>query len=315
MLAPRMNRSLLPVLALVWIAAACGNGSTGESTIDQCSNGRDDDADGLIDCADPACRVFAFCASGDAGPPDAGPVDAAPLPDGAVCVRPIDVVLTVDVSSSMDAELAALRDASPALLARLRALDPTARVSLVVFVDDALAVRDCAPLEGEGELASELEAWRARVSENRSPVSGIANVDCPENSLDALSLAVTACAWRDVAARVVVHVTDDTFAERPTVLSGPFGGGIVVQHTFAETSDMLGMAGIRVLAITRAGMGESCGAGRSPDVGQGFHAPYMGIPSLPERTGGAALLLPGLADGSLDVAAAIGDLAQSACEP
>lgn len=303
------------MLAFALTAAACGSGPTGESTLDQCSNGRDDDADGQVDCGDVACRVYTFCTQPDAGRADAGPIDAAPLPDGALCASPVDVVLAVDVSSSMEAELAALRDASPALVDRLRALDPTARVSLVVFVDDALAVRDCAPMADAAELASELESWRARAPENRSPASGIANVDCPENSLDALALATTTCAWRDVAARIVVHVTDDTFAERPTVLSGPFGGGIVVQHTYAETSDMLGMNRIRVLAVARNGQGEDCGAGRSPDVGRGFHATYLGMPSLPERTGGAALELPGLTDGSVDLAASIATLAQVACAP
>nr|MDQ3037570.1 hypothetical protein [Myxococcota bacterium] len=176
-------------------------------------------------------------------------------------------------------------------------------------------VRDCAPVADAAELASELDAWRARAPENRSPASGIANVDCPENALDALALATSTCAWRDVAARIVVHVTDDTFAERPTVLSGPFGGGIVVQHTFAETSDILGMNRVRVLALTRDGEGQDCGAGRSPDVGRGFQAPYLGMPSLPDRTGGVALPLPGLTDGSLDVAAAIASLAEIACAP
>lgn len=301
------------VIAALALGACGGDDAPTESDIDACSNGRDDDGDGMADCRDPACRAYVFCLQSDAGT-DAGPVDAGPPQDGAVCARPIDVVLTVDVSSSMVAELEALRDAAVGLVERLRALDESARVSLVVFIDDALAVGECAPLEGPA-LRDELEAWRVRAPEDRSPVSDTLNQDCPENSLDALALAAGGCAWREGAAHLVVHVTDDTFAERPAVLSGPFGGGIVVQSTYAEAADVLVAEGARVIAVARQGQGESCGAGRSPDVGQGFHTPYMGMVSLPERTGGVALSLPDLVDGELDLAAVIAERAELACQP
>ncbi|UJR85297.1 hypothetical protein [Sandaracinus amylolyticus] len=296
------------------LLGACDQGEPeGESSLDACSNGRDDDDDDLVDCSDPACRAYVFCLSNDAGA-DAGPVDAAPLPDGAVCVRPIDVVLTVDVSSSMGAPLAALRDASATLIERLQQLDPSARVSLVVFVDDALAIDECAPLDATA-LHDQLELWRVRSEDNRSPVSDTYNTDCPENSLDALMLATRGCPWRAGAARLVVHVTDDTFAERPTVLSGPFGGGIVVQSTYAEVGEAMEDAGVRMIALTRTGAGQSCGAGRSPDVGQGFQTPYRDALTLPELTGGVALLLPDFVAGNVDVVSAIVDRAQLACEP
>ncbi|AKF11289.1 hypothetical protein DB32_008438 [Sandaracinus amylolyticus] len=301
------------VLAAPLLGACDQDDAEGESTLDACSNGRDDDDDDLVDCDDPACRAYVFCLSSDAGA-DAGPVDAAPLPDGAICVRPIDVVLSVDVSSSMGPTLAALRDASSALIERLQALDPSARVSLVVFVDDALAVEECAPLDVSA-LQDQLELWRVRSEDNRSPVSETYNTDCPENSLDALMLATRGCPWRAGAARLLVHVTDDTFAERPTVLSGPFGGGIVVQSTYAEVGEAMEDASVRMIALTRTGTGESCGAGRSPDVGQGFHTPYRDAVALPERTGGAALLLPDFAAGNLDLVGVIADQAQLACEP
>lgn len=313
MLARLMRRalSLGLVLAALALGACEGDDEPTESSVDACSNGRDDDRDGLIDCADPACRAYVFCLQSDAGA-DAGPVDAGARPDGAVCSRPIDVVLTVDVSSSMAAELASLRDLAVPLVDRVRALDETARVSLVVFIDDALAVAECAPRTG-AELAQELESWRVRAPDDRSPVSGTLNQDCAENSLDALALAAGGCAWREGAAHLVVHVTDDTFAERPTVLSGPFGGGIVVQSTYAEALDALVAEAAQVITVTRQGQGESCGAGRSPDVGQGFHTPYQGMVAIPERTGGVALSLPELTAGTLDLAAVVAERAELAC--
>jgi hypothetical protein len=51
-----------------------------EDTVATCSDGVDNDSDGLIDCADPGCGVFAMCASTDAGPIDGGPLDGGPPP-------------------------------------------------------------------------------------------------------------------------------------------------------------------------------------------------------------------------------------------
>ncbi len=312
MLAQPMRRSFLAICAALWTLSACtGPGTSAESTLDQCSNGRDDDGDGLIDCADIACTVHAFCAVSDGGTRDAGEVDAALLGDGG-CLRPIDLVFSVDVSSSMQAELTALSMTAPAMFERLHAIDPTVRVSLVAFVDDVLAVAECAPLTLE-DFTRELEIFRQSAASNRNLVSSIENVDCPENSLDALARAAE-CGWRDGAARIVVHVTDDTFAERPTVLSGPFGGGIVVQHTYAETRTALSNANIRLIAMTASGVGSDCGAGRSPDVGQGFHTPFLGMPPLVESTGGAALNLDDLVRGSLDLGAEIVRVIEPVCE-
>jgi hypothetical protein len=259
--------------------------------------------------------VYSFCEGDDAGRPDAGPVDAAPRPDGAACARPIDLVIVADVSSSMVGALEQLERESEAIVTTMRALDAGSRVSLVVFVDDALAVDECAPLADAASLSGALAARRVLAPENRSPVSGTINQDCAENGLDALSLAAAECPWRAGAAHVILHVTDDTFAERPTVLSGPFGGGILVQHTFDETADALVAEGARVVALTRSGAGRDCGATTvSPDVGRGFHAPYLAMPSIPERTAGIALDLDAWRDGTVDLAASIAGVAEAACQ-
>lgn len=269
------------------LALGCQTPAPTESTVDQCSNGRDDDGDGFVDCNDPACRVYAFCLNIDGGT-DAGPMDAGPRPDGALCTRPLDVVLSLDVSSSMTGILQDLAIDADALWSVAHTLDPEARISMIVFVDDALAIGECAPFTDAAALRGELERWRTLSSMNTSP-GGVVNQDCPENSLDALHLVTTACTFRPGAARVVLHLTDDTFAENPAVLSGPFGGGVLVQHTYAQTVEALVGAAARVVAVTGLGQGPDCGAGRSSDVGQGFHGTYMSQVSIPERTGGTAI--------------------------
>jgi len=61
-----MSPRLLPVLALVLptlLAAACG--SPEGSFPDECSDGKDNDNDGAVDCNDPDCSGKAECSEGD----------------------------------------------------------------------------------------------------------------------------------------------------------------------------------------------------------------------------------------------------------
>lgn len=316
-----MNRIVLAALAATLLG--CGSSRGPELGEGPCSNGLDDDGDLLTDCADPACALFAWCTERDAGGRDAG-LDASEIDaridagdaGPPVCSEPLDVVLVLDVSSSMTDDLARLRDLAPALWEAATDASTSARLSLVVFVDDALAVDGCAPLADAGALAAELDQWRAFTTSNRSPVSEIPNVDCPENSLDALASAVTGCPWRD-GSRVILHVTDDTFEERPAVLSGPFGPGVIVASTYLEVSDALARSGIEVLALTANGAGLDCGGPRiSPDVGRGFHTPFGTDLPLPERTGGQAWDLRAMRDGSFDLLPAFADhLSRTTCAP
>jgi hypothetical protein len=302
------------LLGCVVAAGLAGCGGGGESSVDQCSNARDDDGDRLIDCADPACRVYSFCSGSDGGPPDAGPRDAAPRTDGAICGRPLDVTLVLDVSSSMVDELAVVGEASVPIFDIVRALDPSAEVRMVVFVDDALAIGECAPIADPAQLAASIEEWRVLGPANRSPVSGVDNQECAENALDALVLAA-ACAHREGSARVMMLVTDDTFAEAPAVLGGAFGGGVRVQHDYAETLDAIRSASAHVIAIALRGVGEDCGATRiSPDVGRGYHDPHGDLPALPVASSGAVHDLRELRARSLDLAASLRAISEPACQ-
>lgn len=307
---------------LVWVVlvAACLGASAGcterreepvESSAAECGNDFDEDSDGLVDCADPGCAVHAMCAASGA---DAGPtptVDAGPRPDARVgpsCGEPLDVVFVIDVSTSMAEEADALRLGVESVWNAAQGLTTNTQFGLVVFVDDALGVGGCAPFPTVTTLQQELLRWRDHCATNASPVSDTSNSDCAENSLDALWLAATSCPWREGATRVLIHVTDDTFAERPTRLSDFGGSGVAVQHTYAEVSDALFSRQIRVGAFAAPGAGEECGAGASSNVGQGFHEPYLGMPSLPERTDGRAWSIREVRAGTLDMSAAITDL-------
>ncbi|MCS6798916.1 MAG: hypothetical protein NZ898_10350 [Myxococcota bacterium] len=290
-------------------------GGRAETSAAQCSDGRDNDGDGAVDCSDVACSAHAWCAmavdSGVDGPVD----DGGPRPDvpvseaGPWCGAPIDVVFVIDVSTSMHDEVAGIDRGIESIWTAATALGASVQFSLVVFVDNALRVDDCAPFPDHASLSAELRRWRDFTSSNEQPAGGPFNSDCPENSLDALYLAATGCPWRAGATRIAIHVTDDTFAERPARLASTFGtGGIPVERTYAETVAALRANEVRVGAFAAPGAGEWCGAGTSPNVGQGFHEPYMGMPSIPEATGGRVWSIRDVRAGVLDMAVAINEL-------
>lgn len=283
-----------------------------------CSNNRDDDGDGLVDCHDPACTIFAFCGAQDAGPSDGGAdasADTGPVPDAGACTQPLDVVLVVDVSTSMTGELAAIRAGVTGLWQTAHDLSSDAQISMVVFVDDALAIDGrppfamdggCMPFTSAADLASQLDSWQMQCATNQSPVSHLQNHDCTENSLDAM-MAATMCPTRMGSTRVLIHVTDDTFAERPAVLSGEWGGGVHVQFNYVETTTALTDGHWHLGVFAETGVGDDCGAGRSPDVGRGFSGPYNAMTSLPEVTGGHFWDLREVRAGRLDMASSIND--------
>src|SRR5688500_7649068 len=187
------------VLAILGILAACsakeddgGGGGGAETSAGACSDSVDNDGDGLTDCDDIACGVHPWCAGGelDAGTRDTGPVgfdtgprlDAGPIPPA--CSTPIDVAFVIDVSTSMADDVAAIRAGLTSIWNATSMLTSSPRFGMVVFVDDALAVNDCASFATVEEMQAEFERWRAFCSSNRSPMSMTMNSDCAENSLD-----------------------------------------------------------------------------------------------------------------------------------
>ncbi len=291
-----------------------GGGGAGESSADACSNGRDDDGDGLVDCQDPACTVHPWCAAagtdGGTSTPDGGAsTDGAP----PACSDPLDIVFVIDVSTSMRDEIERVRTGMDSIWAAASALTSNTRFGLIVFVDNVIAVGGCSSFASIGEMQVEFARWRDFTTSNEQPAGGNMNSDCAENSLDALYAAATECPWRPGATHIVIHATDDTFAERPATLSPNIlgSGGIPVQHTYAETVAALVTAEARVGTFAAPGAGEWCGAGTSPNVGQGFHESYMGMGSIPAATGGRAWSIRDVRAGSLDMADAIAEFAEA----
>src|SRR5690606_1114653 len=122
-------------------------------------------------------------------------------------------------------------------------------------------------------------------------------------SLDALHAAATQCPWREGATRIVIHVTDDTFAEAPARLSaGP------VQRGYLETLSALTGREVRVGAFATPSPGDECALGPTPDSGQGFDAPFAGQTARPVATGGRAWSLRDVRSASLDMATASSEL-------
>lgn len=277
---------------------------------------------GLAALAAASLVALGGCSDGDPrrGRSDGGSGgDAGPATDGGTgdrdagtgggdgstpgCNDPIDVVFVIDVSTSMEDEIESIRSGITSIWTAARELSSEAQFSLVVFVDDVVTVGACAPFASTEGLQTEFESWREFASTNQQPGgSGSLNSDCPENSLDALHTAATSCPWRAGATRIVIHVTDDTFAERPDSLSG-----VSVEHTYAETVEALTTNMVRVGAFA-APTAEACGAGTSDDTAQGFFDPYMGMDAIPEATGGRAWSIREVRARSLDMATAINEL-------
>ncbi len=275
----------------VLLASACETRGSRED----CSDGIDNNGNRLIDCADSMCVGTSSCVGTDAGPElvdahvqgfDARPTDTNLIND----CGPLDVVFVLDVSTSMDEAIGSLRSGIRDVWDAASRLSPAARFSLIVFVDDALAVNACAPFASVEQLSASFDQWQSFCASNESPVSGAENFDFPENSLDALQLAVNACTFRPGATRIVVHVTDDTFLEPPS----RFSGTIPAQYAFNEVSAAFVTNELRLASfhdVTR--------------YPQGFSTPYGGAPGLVEATDGASFSLQAVVDGDLNMGSAI----------
>ena len=243
-------------------------------------------------------------ASDTLGVPDVPGTDSN-IDADSECDDPLDVVFVIDTSTSMEDELDQIANGITSVWNAARALTSDTQFGLVVFVDDVVTVNGCANFTTVESLQAEFMNWRDFTSTNRQPAGGgtDSNSDCPENSLDALWAAATTCSWRPSATKLIIHATDDTFAERGVSLSG-----IPIERMYSEVAGVLVSNELRVGSFSAPGAGEFCGAGMSPNVGQGFHEPYLGMETLPNQTGGRAWSIRDVRAGTLDMAAAITEL-------
>lgn len=217
----------------------------------------------------------------------------------------IDIVFAVDVSTTMHFMLGKIEREIAAVDAAARAQGLDARYGLVVFVDDVKVANGGKAYDDLAALQRDLAAWQAFTASNRQILGEAANLDWPENTLDALHAAATEFAWRPAATtlRTIVHATDDDFGEPPAVQSGQ-----AVQHTYRQTVAVLRAAEVRVFSFA-ARVGGQC---ECLDVRAGLYTDYRGQKAIPEATGGAVFDIDEVAAGRLNFGQALSGALQTA---
>ncbi len=221
--------------------------------------------------------------------------------------KQIDVVFAVDVSTTMNFMLGKIEQEIAAVDAEVRAQGLDARYGLVVFVDDVQIANGGQPYADLAALQRDLAQWQAFTASNRQIGSTAANLDWPENTLDALYTAADGFAWRpaDTTLRAIVHATDDDFGEAPAVQSGQ-----TIQHGYRQTVAALRAAEVRVFSFA-ARVGGQC---ECLDVRPGLMAPYRGQKAIPAATGGAVFDIDEVAAGRLGFGKALsGALSTAIC--
>jgi hypothetical protein len=224
------------------------------------------------------------------------PVAASAVPPppevAAAATTPLDMVLVVDVSTTMS-QTADLREALQALFERVEAGGLDARFGLVTFENDVLVHGGGAFLDREGffqELDSQLVEgeW---VPDGDLPRQ-LLNFDFAENVLDALYRSATDFSFRPGARHYLLLLTDDTFREPPEV----FSDGTPASHGYGEVAAALEQADVRLFSV------------HAPISGRGLSSGHDGRPSLVEATGGAWFPIDAVDSGTLDLGALLADL-------
>jgi hypothetical protein len=301
----REGRIAMKVLcALIMLALAAGPG---------CSSG---DGSGTWDTGDaPSDPVLEEATDGplpDTAPDPAedplyDPIELPDILDDYDCYQDIDIVFVLDVSTSMSWVIATLRDQIGVVWDYTHAMTDhpyfEPEFGLVVFVDDVLVTNGGGPYASAADLQAEFESWRAFCSSEAQPGgNSCRNMDCPENTLDALAAAAEGYAWRDGALHIAIHVTDDTFKESPDMLCSSFAPSIPVLHTYSQTVALLVEKQVRVgVFAVRNSPACPIPANKAP----GFFEPWNGQPSIPDATGSRVWDLHDVQSGAISLTEAI----------
>jgi hypothetical protein len=232
--------------------------------------------------------------------------------NGSTCTQAVDVVFVMDVSTSMGPFLQKLAQEMPAVDASAKALNLATEphYGLVVFVDDTEVVNAGTPYQDIATLQADFESWASFTSQGTQIDSGIESSSMPENSLDALYRAATEFAWRpaDQTLRVVIHTTDDSFWNGPTITPE----GVPTTHGYGDTLNALQTANVRVFSFASKLGGED----ETDDVSPGWFASYLGMPAVPDATGGSVFELDQVLANQISLAASITTSIESShCQP
>lgn len=259
------------------------------------------------------------------------------MPDAGVCEDVVDVVLVLDISSSMRFVLEQLESNIAEVVQAAEDLAPEPHFGFIGYADNhAFADGGSAGRvhTGASTLQQAFRRYRETYTDaNRNPGDGPdgptqQNPICEENSLDALHAAARDFPWRDNATRVIIVATDDTFIEPPdnygdrdgdgdTTSGGlPREGDYPAMHSMADTVDAIQQARARVFSFTRLsepGLFESsrCGTPRRlpwSEVNAGWSQPYEGAAPIPEQTDGSNYDLVRVRDGDLGLAETISEV-------
>lgn len=288
----------------------------------------------------------------DGGMPQDMATDDGPMSGGGdsgdpgACTDVVDVVLVLDVSSTMNFVLDTLRDQVASVVEAATALSPDPHFGFIGFTDNH-RIDTSGPLEG-GMVHTEaatLEAAFANFQEvytkyDRCPGDGPSGLTrqnplCEENSLDAIHAAVNEFPWRENAARVIIVATDETFLEAPDNYGDANGNGSFndfglaregdypAAHTVEATVAALKANRTRVFSFSRRSdhseWDRSCGTRRRLEwtqVSDGWSTDYNGHPPIPAATDGADFDIDAVRSGQVSMVDTINEvIVDSYCNP
>lgn len=232
------------------------------------------------------------------------------MPNGEGCQQGVDIVFTMDVSTTMTGFINILADEILAVDAAIAALEMPLEphYGLAVFVDDALLVNGGMPYTDANTLRNDFLMWAAFTGSNQQVGGGNSNTTFTENSLDALYFAADEFQWRpaESTVRMVIHTTDDTFWDGPMVANGE-----MVLHGYSETVQRLQDEEVRTYAFADD-IGAACNC---EDVTPGWSSDYMGMLSIPESTDGSAFDIAMVLGGAVSLTDAINSaVEESICD-
>lgn len=265
---------------------------------------------------------------------------------GDRCTEAIDVVLALDVTSSMNFVLDALENEIQGVVTAANGIAQGAHFGLVIFADNHKV--DDSGSQGKIHTTADTlktafaNAQSVYTKNNRNPGDGPTGLDtqnpiCEENALDALHAAAKDFPWRAYATRVVIVVTDDTFLEagdnygdrdgdgKTDKTNYPREGNYPALTTMPQTVQALRDGGIRVFSVTRLkppgplDFLSKCGTPRRyawDDVSAGWSKPYKGHAPIPDQTDGQNFDLDAVRKGNLSLGDTINKVvADSHCRP